>query len=222
MGEIKLKNNLITRFTDLALGIIISGLGISLVIQSSLGSFCVTAANIMVSERFFLSYSIASMVVEAIMMLFALCFKVKPNIGTVANLIFGGIAVDLFNLIIPVQTVLPLQVLYALLGVIILSVGNYFNCKCGLGNSNSNACCLVIQRLTKRSAGFARNVLEIVFLLLGLFGSGVGILTFVLSVGYGTVMGYIYKLLNFDPDKVVQVEFKDIFKQQKIKELIIE
>ena len=210
------------RFIDLVLGIIISGLGISLVIQSTLGSFCVTATNIMVSERFCMPYAVASMIVEAVMMLFALCFKVKPNIGTVVNLALGGVFVDIFNIIIPTQTFLPLQLIYAVLGVVILSIGNYFNCKCGLGNSNSNACCLVIQRLTKRGAGFSRNVLEVAFLLLGLFGSGVGLLTFILSIGYGSVLGLVYKLLYFDPDKVEQLELKDLFKRQTIKEIIIE
>ena len=200
------------RFLDLLLGVIISGLGISLVINSMLGNFCVTSANIMVSERLMMPYSIASMIIEFIMLLFALCFKIKPNIGTVVNLIFGGIAVDLFNLIIPQQSSLILQLLYVVLGVVVLSIGNYFNCKCGLGNSNSNACCLVIQKITGKSAGFARNVLEIIFLLIGLFGSGVGLMTFILSISYGTIMGYIYKLLHFDPTKVEQIEFKDIIK----------
>lgn len=200
------------RFLDLFLGIIISGLGISLVLNSMLGNFCITSANIMISERLMLPYSVASMIIESIMLLFALCFRIKPNIGTVVNLIFGGIAVDLFNLIIPQQSLLPLQLLYVVLGVIVLSIGNYFNCKCGLGNSNSNACCLVIQKLTGKSAGFARNLLEIIFLLFGLFGSGVGLMTFILSISYGTIMGYIYKLLHFEPTKVEQIEFKNIIK----------
>lgn len=216
-----MKKDLIKRFIDLALGIIISGAGISLVINSNLGNFCVTATNIMISERLFMPYSIASMIVEAVMLIFALCFKIKPNIGTVANLIFGGIAVDLFNLIIPNQSLLPIQLLYVILGVIVLSIGNYFNQKCGLGNSNSNACCLVIQKLTGKSAGFARNVLEIIFLLFGLLGSGVGLMTFVLSISYGTIMGYIYKLLHFEPTEVEQLELKDLFKKQHEYEIII-
>ena len=207
------------KWLNLFLGVVISGFGIALVVNAGLGAFPITAGNFALSELLNIPYSVASVVVELIMIIVASIFKEKIGITTIVNGLFGGVAIDLCKLIIPSVNFLPLQILMLLLGTVVLSVGNYFLMKTGLGNSSSNSIQNVIQKVTGRSTGFARNTIEVVFLFVGMLGSQVGIATIILSLGYGTVMGLIFKVLKFNPLAVKQNYIKR--KQTHYFELLI-
>ena len=207
---------------DLFLGVVISSLGISMVINANLGSFPITSCNIFLSETLHISYGFASMLIELLMLAICLKFKTKISLGMLVNCFIAGYVIDLFNLFIPTMTFLPIQILMLITGVIVMSCGAYFNIKASVGNSNSNELQTILQRLSGRSVMFARNTIEIIAFCIGFFGSGCGIATPILAILYGTVMNYIFKLLHFDATKVEQQSLKDLFKHQTIKELIIE
>lgn len=215
----KLKN-----LTDLFLGVVISSLGISFVINANLGSFPITSCNIFLSELLHISYGTASMLIELLMFCICMKFKTKISLGMLVNCFICGYIIDAFNLFIPTMTYPPFQILMLIAGVIIMSVGSFFNIRAALGNSNSNELQTIIQRLTGKSVMFARNTIELVAFLIGLFGSGCGIATPILAILYGVIMNYTFKLLHFDPTTITQSNLSDCFKhnQQKIKELIIE
>ena len=190
---------------NLGLGLVLAGLGIAFVINANLGAFPITSLNLGVVNLLGVSYGMANMIVEVFILAFNIKHKEKIGIATVANSVITGYIIDLFTFILPTQSNLIINILFLLVGIIIFALSQYFITKAGLGNSSNNGLMNVLMKKTGKSVSFIRTIQESVIVAIALLlgGKSIGIATLALSLGFGFVLGFIYKLFKFEPEKVV-------------------
>ena len=97
-------------------------------------------------------------------------------------------------------------------GLLILPFGWCLMGKAGLGDTGNNILMNAILKQTNKSIGVVRGVQECVFMLIGFIGARqyVTWFTLALSIGLGSLLQYIYKLIKYDPTKI---EHKFIIKR---------
>ena len=89
------------RLFNLVSGITVSSIGIACVLNSGLGCFSLTAANTALTNWFGISLSMAGMIMEGLMLLYATYKGEGIGLTAIINATFGSIAMDLFHLILP-------------------------------------------------------------------------------------------------------------------------
>ena len=187
------------KYLKLSIGLLLQALGIALVIKSN-STFPITAFNLGVANTLAISYGTASMLVELITILINCCFKENIGLTTIASAILNGYIVDLFLHLIPDVS---FNLIYLPIGALTMCFGFYFMSSCGLGLNSSNGLMNALMKKTGKSVTLIRTLEEMTFMLLGyILGGTVNITTIVLSTCFGSVLGFVYKLLNFEPEKV--------------------
>ena len=193
------------KYIKLLCGQLVASFGIACVLKASIGVFPVSGTNLAISNWFGISYGLANSVVEICMMLYAMYRGERIGWATLLNGFVGGFIVDGFVYILP-SLPLTFRVIMAIIGLVLLPFGYAIIGSCGLGECGSCMFQTALQKQFSKSTGFIRNCMEIIFLLISLLGARNSITWFsiVLSLTFGTVMNTIYKLVKYEPTKVVQ------------------
>lgn len=185
------------KYIKLALGQTIASLGIAMVINSNLGVFPVTACNMGFSNLLGVSFGIANMIVELLMIAYSLYRKESVGLATVVNALVGGFLIDWFKVMLPVGW-------FTVVGLLLLPVGWATIGSCGLGEPASNILMRALMKQFNKSVATIRTAEEVMFAVVGLMGGApVTIFTVVLSVGFGSVLSVIYKAMKYEPTKIV-------------------
>lgn len=197
------------RYIKLLCGQIVASFGISLVLKASIGVFPVSGTNLAISYWFGIPYGLANSLVEICMMLYAMYRGERIGWATLLNGFVGGFIVDGFVFILPTLP-LTFRILMAIIGLVLLPLGYAIIGSCGLGECGSCMFQTALQKQFNKSTRFIRNCMEIVFLIVSLLGARGSITWFsiVLSLTFGTVMSYMYKLVHYDPTKIKQQYIK--------------
>ena len=188
---------MIKKLMTLLLGCTIASFSIACVINSGLGCFALTAANMSIANMTGLSLGTVGMIVD--LSLLAIATYKGEGIGVTAlvNATYCSYAIDIFHAILPTH---PLMVL----GLLIIPLGWGLMGRVGLGDTASNLVMNIFARETKFNLGIVRGVEECLFMLIGLIAAReyVTWFTIVLSLGLGYLLQYGYKLINYDPTKI--------------------
>ena len=178
-------------------GVILSSFAITCVIHANLGVFPITATNIAVSNWLGISMGVAGMIVELIILGLALYLGEGVSLMGIVNATLGSLLIDFWNPILPYH---PLMVL----GILLLPIAWFLSSSVGLGDTNQNLLTNGIIKRTNKSLGLIRTLQESTFMVIGLVGGKgcVTPLTIVLSLFFGKIMEFEYKLLKYDPTKV--------------------
>lgn len=184
------------KYVKLALGQTLASLGIAMVINSNLGVFPVTACNIGVSNLLGVSFGVANMLVELLMIAYSLYKKEGIGLATVINAVVGGFLIDWFKVMLPVGW-------FMVVGLLLLPVGWAMIGSCGLGEPASNILMRALMKQFNKSVAVIRTAEEVMFAVVGIIGGApVTVFTVVLSVGFGSVVSYVYKLMKYNPTEV--------------------
>lgn len=147
----------------------------------------------------------ASILVGAIIILFNLIFKEKVGWGTVLNMIFIGIFMDILmiNKLVPTfEGILP-RILMIIVGLIIVGFGTYLYIDVELGSGPRDGLMIALAKKTKKPVGFIKNAQEITAVAVGfLLGGKVGIGTVMMSILGGWLMQLVFKLVRFDINEI--------------------
>ncbi|MEQ6390797.1 YitT family protein [Bacillaceae bacterium S4-13-58] len=191
------------RWGFFVIGILLLSLGISLTIQArevGIGPWDVLHYGLY-SHLGLTIGSWAILVGLFIVAVSSIVMKSIPKIGTVINMIFVGIFIDLFNLLFTEPTTLWGCWVVLLIGIVIsaFGIGIYVPSEIGAGPRDSLM--LALTRLTKLKVGTVRNGLEIIVAFIGwLLGGPLGLGTIVTALLLGTFVGYTLpfgqKLIN--------------------------
>ena len=117
--------------------------------------------------------------------------KRLPQLGTILNILFIGSLIDLFNWLLPDPVSFIVQLVWFLLGVIIMSVGVgvYVSPKVGAGPRD--ALMLIIVDKTGWSIKRVRTGLELVVALIGwALGGPIGLGTILIALLLGQIVHY--------------------------------
>lgn len=188
---------MIKKLMTLLLGCTIASFSIACVINSGLGCFALTAANMSIANMTGLSLGTVGMIVDLTLLSIATYKGEGIGVTALVNATYCSYAIDIFHTILPTH---PLMVL----GLLIIPLGWGLMGKVGLGDTASNLVMNIFARETKFNLGIVRGVEECLFMLIGLIAAReyVTWFTIALSLGLGYLLQYGYKLIKYDPTKI--------------------
>jgi uncharacterized protein len=174
------------RLLRLGCGLWLFGVGEALLIASHLGNspWSVLAEGVSVQTPF--SIGVATIVISVIAMLLWIPLRQRPGIGTIANAIVIGVAIDVTLSMIGRHHPLGLSLAFMVLGVPVVAVGSALYLGSYLGPGPRDGLMTGIHRRTRRPIAAIRATLEVAAAAGGLALSGtfgVGTIGFALAIG---------------------------------------
>lgn len=178
------------------LGATISALGIASIANSGLGLFGITAAYLGLSKVTGLPFSVVSMIVEGIMLVYV-CYKGKGiGLSSILSCTYTSILIDVFMGIFPHHYLMVVLGPLTMLGWAISGISE-------TSESSTNMLTTVIVEQTGKSVTFGRTVVEAGYYIVAILTAWehLSILTLVLLVVTGKLTDMFYKLFKYDPTK---------------------
>jgi uncharacterized membrane protein YczE len=170
----------------LFLGLIIFGLGDSLLIQGNLGNAPWTVFAQGLTKKTGLSIGEATLVISTFVLLIWIPLREKPGFGTLSNIVLIATFIQVGTEIFPEQSSLVSGIGFDLLGIAMVGLGSALYITCGLGPGPRDGAMTGIHYRTGIRVGRVRLGIEVVVLIIGwLMGGTVGIGTalFALLIG---------------------------------------
>ena len=173
-------------FIYLVLGLILFGLGETLLITANQGVSPWTVLAQGLSFKFNLSIGVTTFIVSIIVLFFWYPLKQKPGLGTLLNVILISIVIDLSTPILPYPKTFFYQIIQSVIAVIIVGLGSGFYLTANLGPGPRDGLMTGLQKLTNQPIALIRTVIEVTVVVIGFYLGGiVGIGTLLFAFGIG-------------------------------------
>lgn len=185
------------RYLVLMGGLFVVANGIVFTIRADLGVNPWDVFHIGVANQTGLSIGRVIQATGLLLIAISYCFKVKIYIGTLLNMIFLGLFVDLIIGwdYVPSPELLWLRLPLFLAGVVIFGFGVAFYLSPNLGAGPRDGLMLALTKATRFRAGIIRTLLEVTAATVGfLLGGplGIGTVIFALTVGFFMELGFSF------------------------------
>lgn len=185
----------ILRYTVLMIGFALIGFSAVMMVKSGLGAAPWDVFHTGLTNVLPVTLGQASIGAGVVFIIVAFIMGVKPYIGTILNMIFIGIFMDLtiyLNIFPAIPESLLMRIVYLVLGTFICSIGAavYFSANLQYGPRDSLM--MAINKRTPLSIRSARTILEIAAVFFGwLMGGvfGLGTIFFALTTGSFLLLG---------------------------------
>jgi len=188
------------RWLRLFVGLYIFGAGIALMHGADLGLGPWDVLSDGISKISGLQLGTVTILVGAAVLSLWLIIRERPGIGTVANILLIGTAVNLTELVLPRFEALPVRFVQLLLGVASVGLGRAIYLGAKLGPGPRDGLMLGLHRRTGLSIRVARTSIELVVLVFGiLLGGTAGIGTFVFAFGIGPTVQFMMRMVDRQP-----------------------
>ena len=176
----------IQRYLILFIGLIIFGLGESLLVLSTLGNspWVVFAEGVSIHTN--LNIGETTFLTSLVVLLFWIPLKQKPGFGTLMNIVGIATALEIGLRIFPYQDKLIFQLIFIFLGIGLVGTGSALYITCGLGTGPRDGLMTGLHYKTGVRVGRVRLGIEVIVLTLGahLGGTlGIGTALFALLIG---------------------------------------
>lgn len=201
------------RLPKLILGFVIVAIGLLFSDKSNLGMLPWGVFHSGLSRLTHIKFGLIVQLIGIIVLTISMVLvKVRPGIGTIFDILLVGSSfdfIDSLNIIREVQT-LYMQILYMIIGIILICFGTALYVSCKLGSGPRDGLFIGLSRLTNLSVKYTKPLIEITvvvvgFLLQGDFGVG----TFVNAFLSGYIINLFFKMLKYDPKTATQRKFSD-------------
>ena len=183
--ELNFKPRIIT-LLYLIIGLILFGLGETMLIAANVGvsPWTVLAQGISIKTGY--SIGIATFIVSIGVLILWIPLKQKPGIGTILNTIIISIVLDVSLPYLPTPESFFLQALQVFIGVIIVGLGSGFYLISNLGPGSRDGLMTGLQKKTTLPIALIRATIEVSAVVFGFYlGGVVGIGTLVFAFGIG-------------------------------------
>lgn len=180
------------RYLILFFGLIIFGIGESLLVLSTLGNspWVVLAEGISINTN--LNIGETTFLTSLVVLLLWIPLKQKPGFGTIMNIVGIATALEISLRVIPYQDQILFQLLFVFIGIGLVGVGSALYITCGLGTGPRDGLMTGLHYKTGVRVGRVRLAIEVVVLTLGaiLGGTlGIGTALFALLIGQSVAVG---------------------------------
>ena len=192
--------NYVRRLLWLALGMLVSAIGIVMMLQANIGLEPWSVLQQGMAQSFGITYGTASVIVGAAAIGVAILFGESFGFGTVINIVLCAVFIDALLWLgwVPQMSGTLSGVLMLLAGLELLVLGTWMYMKSALGAGPRDALMVALARRTGRSVGLCRISVEILVILPGYFlGGQVGIGTVISALGLGSLFNLNFHLLGF-------------------------
>jgi len=143
----------------------------------------------------------ASILVGLVIVLANWLLGEKIGIGTLCNMVFIGLFLDLLmqNNVIPQFDALALRILMMFMGLFIIGIATYFYLSVGWGAGPRDGLMVALTKRTNKSVRFIRNSIEVSAVTIGfLLGGSLGLGTLAMALSGGYFIQLAFKLFRFD------------------------
>lgn len=203
------KNDLF-RIVRLFFGLFLYALGIVLAIHANLGAAPWDVFHLGLAQRLGVTLGIASIATSVAIVAISAAMKEHIGFGTLCNMIFIGVFVDVIITggWVPVLDSLIPGVIMLVSGLLVIALASVFYMGAGYGSGPRDSFMVVLAKRTGRTAGFCRGCMEAVVLGAGwLLGGKVGIGTVISVLAIGPAVQLVFRLCRFDVKAIEQESF---------------
>ncbi len=198
--------NFVGRLLLLNVGLFIFSLAIICAIKSGLGLSAWDVFHQGLSFHTPLTIGQASQLTGLVLIVVSFLFGQKPGIGTISNMLFIGLWMDLvlgLNIIPNMnQYGLLAQLLTILLSISLFGLGSGLYVKANMGTGPRDSLMMVLVRLTGQRVSIVRGTIEVAFCFIGwLLGGTVGLGTVLIALGIGPSVELGFKLFRVEIKK---------------------
>lgn len=182
-------------FFYLNLGLILFGLGESLLIASSAGVSPWTVLAQGISGKTGWSIGFVTMVVSFSVLLLWIPLKQKPGMGTILNALIIAFMIDFSLVLLPYPETLPWQLLQAAFGVLVVGIASGIYLTANLGAGPRDGLMTGLQAKTGWPIATIRIAIEVTVVAVGWYLGGVvgmGTLFFAFGVGPCVAIGILF------------------------------
>ncbi|MBV6391688.1 MAG: hypothetical protein KPEEDBHJ_00900 [Anaerolineales bacterium] len=199
-------NTFIRDLFVIQIGYALFGVAIALTIRANLGTGTWPVLEVALARMTGWSVGAITIVVGFVVLAIALALGEKIGWGTLGNILFIGLWLDLMLwLIPPVETNLPLQSAMLLGGILLQGVATAVYIGVDVGAGPRDSLMLAMHRATKLSLRMARGSVEVTVLAIGwLMGGPVGIGTAVFALLIGPSIQWAFKVFDVHPHRELE------------------
>lgn len=202
MNKLNSFSYIIKKLPKLFFGFLLCALGINLMLTAGIGLNPWGTFTSGLESITHLSFGKLSQLIGLLIIVLTLPLKIVPGIGTILNMIFIGMFIDLFkslNFMVQPSTFI-LQLIMCIVGLSILSYGIYMYISCGLGAGPRDGLMLALIKITGKNATVIKPTIEITVTILGLIlGGPLGIGTILVALIGGKFLDIIFTMNSYDP-----------------------
>lgn len=199
-------------------GYFLCALGIVANLYANLGTSPWTVFHVGLTNITKLSLGQISQIVGLVIIIITWKLKFGPGFGTIANMIFIGLFVDLiiYLNIIPIQTQLFWQLFQLICSILTIGLGAFLYLRTQLGAGPRDGLMVVLTKIFNKPVSYIRASMDVIVTIIGyLLGGplGVGSIISALSLGYS--MQFFFKIGKFDckSKQLNLIEFVKILKR---------
>lgn len=204
------------KYTKLMTGLVFCSLGIVSILNANLGLSPWDVLNQGLNKQLGITLGQANIGVGLIVIFIGLYFKQPLGSGTLLNVTFIGLFIDLFIYLdfIPWGDTYLKQFLLFAIGITIFALGSYMYISVGCGCGPRDGLMVVFTKMTGLSLGTIRLCLEVMALTVGYFlGGKVGIGTAIFSLTAGYIIQFFFKIFK---DDIKKIEHRSIISEIKM------
>ena len=180
---------LLRRLVQLYVGLVLYGVSMALMVQSSQGVMPWDVLHQGISRRTGLSLGTVTVLVALVVLLAWVPLRQRPGLGTVSNVVVIGLAVAAAVALLPAPTATAVQLAYGAAGILLNAVATaaYIGVRLGPGPRDGLMTGLV--RRTGRSVRLVRTSIEVAVVAAGWsLGGRLGLLTVVYALSIGPLV----------------------------------
>jgi uncharacterized membrane protein YczE len=185
-------------FFVVQIGFILFGLAIDVIVKASIGLDSWDVFQMALTYHLPVTLGESNIGVALIVVLFDILLREPLGWGTLANAICIGLWVDALRPYTPtVPEIVPLQIVYLLLGTLIMGFATAIYIGVDAGAGPRDTLMLGISRVGKVSVRVARTILEVTVVALGwLLGGPVWLGTLIAAFAIGPAVQFAFKILR--------------------------
>lgn len=195
-----------TRLSRLMFGLLLYAVGIVNTIYAGVGLAPWDVFHQGLTLHFPLTMGQASMCIGLTIVLLDWALGEKIGIGTLANMFFIGLFMDLImtNHWIPKANGLIMPYLQLVIGMMIIGLASYFYLSAGYGSGPRDGLMVALTKKTGKSVRFIRNAIEVSVVIAGiLLGGQFGVGTLIMAFAGGYFVQLAFTIFNF---KVTEIK----------------
>ena len=185
-------------FFVIQIGFLLFGLSVDVIVQANLGLDSWDVLQMALTYHLPITLGEASIAVAFLVVLIDVILKEPLGWGTLANVVFTGVWIDVLRPYVPaVPRLIPIQIAYILLGTLIMGFATAIYVGVSAGAGPRDSLMLATSRLGKTSLRVARTGIEVIVVSLGWFlGGPVWLGTLIAAITIGPAVQLGFKLLK--------------------------
>ncbi len=178
----------------------IMSLGMVAMVNAGVGTPPWDVLHLGLTEQLGFSYGQIIQGIGLIMVIVSWLLKVRPHVGTILNVFFIGLFVDLYAAaeFVPRPGHLGLSLLQLVAGTVIFAYGTAVYILINRGTGPRDSFMIAISRITGLRMGLVRTIIEVLVTLTGyLLGGPLGMGTVIFALTVGPFMELFFKVARF-------------------------